>query len=38
VTSPGDWPAETQIAQLKLQLDLLKHWTDAAPTVAAAAG
>jgi len=38
VTSPGDWPAETQIAQLKLQLDLLKHWADAAPTVAAAAG
>jgi AcrR family transcriptional regulator len=38
VTSPGDWPAETQIAQLKLQLDLLKHWADAAPAAAAAAG
>jgi AcrR family transcriptional regulator len=38
VTSPGDWPAETQIAQLKLQLDLLKDWADAAPAAAAAAG
>jgi TetR/AcrR family transcriptional repressor of bet genes len=26
VTSPRDWPAATQIDQLRLQLDLLRHW------------
>lgn len=26
VTSPRDWPAVTQIAHLKLQLDLLRRW------------
>ncbi len=26
VTSPRDWPAEMQIGQLRLQLDLLRHW------------
>jgi len=38
VTSPGDWPAETQVAQLKLQLDLLRSWADVPPMAAAAAG
>jgi TetR/AcrR family transcriptional regulator, transcriptional repressor of bet genes len=26
VTSPGDWPAGRQSDQLRLQLDLLRHW------------
>jgi TetR/AcrR family transcriptional repressor of bet genes len=26
VTSPRDWPAAAQIEQLRLQLDLLRHW------------
>ena len=26
VTSPSDWPAVTQIEQLRLQLDLLRQW------------
>jgi TetR/AcrR family transcriptional regulator, transcriptional repressor of bet genes len=26
VTSPRDWPAATQVEQLRLQLDLLRHW------------
>jgi AcrR family transcriptional regulator len=26
VTSPGDWPAATQTAQLGLQLELLRRW------------
>src|ERR1700684_2023656 len=26
VTSPGDWPAEIQIEQLRLQLELLRQW------------
>jgi AcrR family transcriptional regulator len=26
VTSPSDWPAEMQIEQLRVQLDLLRHW------------
>jgi TetR/AcrR family transcriptional repressor of bet genes len=28
VTSPADWPAETQVEQLRLQLDLLRHWAE----------
>jgi TetR/AcrR family transcriptional repressor of bet genes len=28
VTSPADWPAATQIAQLRLQLDLLQRWAE----------
>jgi AcrR family transcriptional regulator len=28
VTSPADWPAATQIAQLRLQLDLLRKWAE----------
>lgn len=26
VTSPRDWPADIQVAQLRLQLDLLRQW------------
>jgi hypothetical protein len=26
VTSPRDWPAAVQVEQLKLQLELLRHW------------
>jgi BetI-type transcriptional repressor, C-terminal len=26
VTSPSDWPANMQVAQLRLQLDLLRQW------------
>ena len=26
VTSPRDWPADMQVDQLRLQLDLLRHW------------
>jgi len=29
VTSPSDWPAEMQIEQLRVQLDLLRHWAGA---------
>ena len=29
VTSPGDWPPELQIAQLRLQLQLLNQWAAA---------
>lgn len=29
VTSPRDWPAAAQIAQLRLQLDLLRQWARA---------
>jgi TetR/AcrR family transcriptional repressor of bet genes len=36
VSSPRDWPASRQIAQLRLQLTLLKQW--AAPARAARAG
>ncbi len=28
VTSPADWPASKQVAQLRLQLDLLQHWVE----------
>jgi TetR/AcrR family transcriptional repressor of bet genes len=28
VTSPADWPAAAQIAQLRLQLDLLRQWAE----------
>jgi hypothetical protein len=30
VANPGDWPAETQIAQLRLQVELLHGWASAA--------
>jgi len=29
VTSPRDWPAATQVEQLRLQLELLRHWATA---------
>ena len=28
VTSPRDWPAAMQVQQLRLQLDLLRHWAN----------
>ena len=28
VTSPRDWPATTQVQQLRLQLELLRHWAN----------
>jgi hypothetical protein len=28
VTSPGDWPADMQVEQLRLQLDLLRQWAN----------
>jgi AcrR family transcriptional regulator len=28
VTSPRDWPAAMQVEQLRLQLDLLRHWAN----------
>jgi TetR/AcrR family transcriptional regulator, transcriptional repressor of bet genes len=28
VTSPRDWPAATQVEQLRLQLDLLRQWAN----------
>jgi TetR/AcrR family transcriptional regulator, transcriptional repressor of bet genes len=30
VTSPAEWPAQAQVEQLKLQLQLLKRWAEAA--------
>ena len=27
VTSPRDWPAERQVEQLRLQLELLEQWS-----------
>src|ERR1700690_1891885 len=38
VTSPGDWPAELQIRQLRLQLALLRRWTEAKDIPTAAVG
>jgi len=40
VTSPGDWPAATQVQQLQLQLSLLRQWTESqrVPTTAAGFG
>jgi len=38
VTSPNDWPPQTQMAQLQLQLDLLRQWADTKPMRTAAAG
>ena len=38
VTSPADWPPEKQLAQLRLQLDLLRQMTAAKKWPAAAAG
>jgi AcrR family transcriptional regulator len=38
VTSPSDWPAELQIRQLRLQLDLLRQWAEEQQAPTAAAG
>jgi len=38
VTSPGDWPAATQVQQLQLQLTLLRQWTESQRLPTAAAG
>ncbi len=38
VTSPADWPAEMQVAQLRLQLELLRQWAEAKQAKVAAAG
>jgi AcrR family transcriptional regulator len=38
VTSPADWPPEKQVAQLRLQLDLLRHVAVAKKWPTAAAG
>ncbi|MGA2777028.1 MAG: TetR/AcrR family transcriptional regulator [Steroidobacteraceae bacterium] len=38
VTSPSDWPAELQVRQLRLQLQLLRQWTEARDLPTAAAG
>jgi TetR/AcrR family transcriptional repressor of bet genes len=32
VTSPADWPAATQVEQLRLQLELLQRWAKRRPT------
>jgi AcrR family transcriptional regulator len=37
VTSPRDWPAAMQVEQLRLQLELLRHWAGAKRTGAASA-
>lgn len=37
VTSPRDWPAAMQVEQLRLQLELLRHWAGAKRTGAALA-
>jgi hypothetical protein len=29
VTSPRDWPADMQVQQLRLQLELLRRWAGA---------
>lgn len=36
VTSPRDWPAIMQLEQLRLQLDLLRHWANTQRTLRAA--
>jgi AcrR family transcriptional regulator len=38
VTSPADWPPDKQVAQLRLQLDLLRHVAAAKKWPTAAAG
>jgi AcrR family transcriptional regulator len=38
VTSPDDWPAERQISQLRLQLELLRRWAEAGDSSVSAAG
>jgi AcrR family transcriptional regulator len=38
VTSPADWPAQSQIAQLRLQLELLEGWAESGASSVSAAG
>jgi len=38
VANPGDWPAQKQIAQLRLQIELLYAWALSAAGTARAAG
>jgi len=38
VANPGDWPAQKQIAQLRLQIELLRGWAQGANVAARAAG
>jgi AcrR family transcriptional regulator len=38
VTSPRDWPAAMQVEQLRLQLELLRHWAGTKHTRAASRG
>ena len=38
VANPGDWPAPKQIAQLRLQIELLYAWAQSATGTARAAG
>jgi len=38
VANPGDWPAHKQIAQLRLQIDLLHAWASGASVAPRAAG
>jgi AcrR family transcriptional regulator len=38
VANPGDWPAQKQIAQLRLQIELLHAWALSASGTARAAG
>ncbi len=38
VTSPGDWPAASQVQLLQLQLALLRQWTESQRLPMAAAG
>jgi len=38
VANPGDWPAQKQIAQLRLQIELLHAWAGASASDRRAAG
>jgi AcrR family transcriptional regulator len=38
VTSPADWPADRQIAQLGLQLELLRRWAEGCESTVSVAG
>jgi AcrR family transcriptional regulator len=38
VTSPSDWPADLQVLQLRLQLELLRQWAEAKLLPEAAVG
>jgi hypothetical protein len=38
VANPGDWPAQKQIAQLRLQIELLYAWAMGATVAPRAAG